>query len=130
MTEMTDDDKQKIKEKIERFWANYEPSTDEDEDDDEECCGKHCSETNNLTLAMGWYRYASNEYEMIKEQLFCELCIEDYTTSRCKACSETYKYTEMKYKTGGRFGEDNNSFFCIACIKYINSVEIDPDEYN
>lgn len=95
------------------------------EEEEGECCGKHCDETNNLKLAMGWNRYHLNEDEMITEQLFCEDCIEEYTTSKCKGCSETYKYTEMKYRNGGNFGEalyGHNDFYCIPCITQINSI--------
>jgi hypothetical protein len=100
---------------------------DEEEEQQEECCGKHCDETKNLTKAMGWNRYHFSKEDMITEQLFCENCIEEYTTEKCKSCGEIYKYTEMKYRYGGNFGEGlygHDDFFCVPCIKYINEVDV------
>jgi hypothetical protein len=91
--------------------------------EDEECCGKYCDESKNLTKAMGWNRYHFSKEDMITEQLFCEICIEDYTTEKCKSCGEKYKFIEMEYKDGGGFGEalyGHDDFFCVPCIKYIN----------
>ena len=102
-----------------------------EEEDEPECCGKHCSQTKNLKLVMGWNRLHFTEKEMITEQLFCEDCIEEYTTSKCKGCSDTYKYTDMEYRDGGNFGEalyGHDDFFCKSCIKHINSLEIEGEE--
>ena len=96
------------------------------------CSGKYCENTKNLKLEKGWYRYHFKVEDMIKEQLFCEECIKEYTISKCKGCSETYKYTEMEYRDGGAFGEalyGHDDFFCKPCIVNINNVEYDPDEW-
>jgi hypothetical protein len=97
---------------------------EEEEEEKDECCGKHCDETNGLKLGKGYNRYHYNDEDMITEQLFCEICFEDYTTDTCRACSEKLPFSEMEYREGGDFGESDycyNQFFCKGCIKDINS---------
>ena len=119
-------------------YEEHEMINDEDkilEIEEEElptCCGKYCEETKNLKLEKGWYRFHFGVEDMIQEQLFCEECISEYTTSKCKGCSETYKYTEMEYRDGGAFGEalyGHDDFFCKPCIVNINNVEYELNEW-
>jgi hypothetical protein len=74
-----------------------------------------------------WYK---NKTDMITEQLVCEKCFDDLTTTHCGACCEKYNYTELDHKTGCGFGDD---FFCKSCVvsinSIINSIDYDPDEY-
>lgn len=98
-----------------------------DDEDEPECCGKHCDETKGLKKAMCFNRYYENETDMVTEQLVCDKCFDDLTTSYCYSCSETYPYTEMEHKKGGRWG--GGDFYCKSCVVSISSKNYNPDEY-
>lgn len=109
---------------------SYNKPEEEEETDDEdepECCGKHCDETKGLKKAMCFNRYYENETDMVTEQLVCDKCFDDLTTSYCYSCTETYHYTELEHKKGGRWG--GGDFYCKSCVVSISSKNYNPDEY-
>ena len=99
---------------------------------EKECCGKHCGEKTGLKKGMGWNRYYITEKEMIKEQLFCQDCYENYTKEHCNSCNELLEYSELKYKIGGVYGNSINpcnQFFCKKCIIDLSKIDYDEDEW-
>jgi len=85
--------------------ANMYAEEDEDED---ECCGKHCDETKNLKLGLGYKRFKN----YLEQQLWCDYCYISNTTNKCNTCWEIYSYTEL-------IAYDNHSkYICQKCAKY------------
>jgi hypothetical protein len=103
-------------------WTLIGQKTEEEEE--VQCYGKHCDETVGLKRAVGWNRCftsgtGSNRFE---ENWYCAECEEVDCSFECEACSETYSMAELRYRTGGLFGERvGKNVYCVHCCEDIES---------
>ena len=90
-----------------------------EEEDEEvpECFGKHCSNTNNLTIGKCWNRRTQS----ISDELICPECWEQETNTDCNACKEIFTYDQVK-SMPDRWPFLNllvPNIYCQGCVKDI-----------
>jgi len=100
-----------------------EADSEEEEEEEDECYGKHCSNTKGLKLGLGLKRnHSDNDDNIFSEELYCDECAVYCCFADCRQCSDNFPMTEIRYRSGGAFGDSANTYHQLFCVPCIESV--------